>query len=261
MGKFDGILICSDLDGTFTGSDEIISKNKEAVSYFISEGGKFTFATGRIADHLQKINLLDCINAPACLVNGSIVYDYENKEILREKRLSFTSGEFAEILQKFFPDDIEVNIYNGCEGEASASCYVSGVPNDIRNIKPLKIVCRFKTVEDADNFKKSAISNPQFKDCYIAKSWGTGVEFNSIHATKGDAIKFIKKHLNDIHTCVGIGNYENDIPLLQDADIGVAVGNAIDSVKDVADIIVKRNDEYAIADLIDILEERKNYDY
>ena len=260
MGKFEGLLICSDIDGTFTGSDEIISKNKDAVRYFVSEGGKFTFATGRNADHLQKINLLDCINAPACLVNGSIIYDYENEKVIHETRLPFSIGEVMETICNTPAKNMGITAHNGYEDGMSVSFYPDNVPDDVTKTKPLKIVCRFKTVEDADSFKEFALSKPQFKECYIAKSWSTGVEFNSVSATKGEAIKFIKTYLKTIHTCVGIGDYENDIPLLQGADIGVAVENALDSVKAFSDIIVKRNDECAIADLIDILGKRRNHD-
>ena len=49
MGKFDGILICTDLDGTLLRKDKSVSKeNIEAIEYFKKEGGLFTFVTGRM---------------------------------------------------------------------------------------------------------------------------------------------------------------------------------------------------------------------
>ena len=40
MGKFDGILICTDLDGTLYRNDKTVSdENREAIKYFKSEGG------------------------------------------------------------------------------------------------------------------------------------------------------------------------------------------------------------------------------
>ena len=49
MGKFDGILLCTDLDGTLFSSDGSLSaENKEAIEYFKREGGYFTFITGRL---------------------------------------------------------------------------------------------------------------------------------------------------------------------------------------------------------------------
>ena len=49
MGKFDGMLICTDLDGTLLEKNRSISEeNHNAIEYFKSEGGIFTFITGRM---------------------------------------------------------------------------------------------------------------------------------------------------------------------------------------------------------------------
>ena len=46
MGKFDGILICTDLDGTLLKNDKSVSEeNLRAIEYFKREGGRFTFVT------------------------------------------------------------------------------------------------------------------------------------------------------------------------------------------------------------------------
>jgi hydroxymethylpyrimidine pyrophosphatase-like HAD family hydrolase len=48
MGKFDGILLLSDLDGTLLSGTRVISpENLEALRYFMAEGGRFSVATGR----------------------------------------------------------------------------------------------------------------------------------------------------------------------------------------------------------------------
>ena len=47
MGKYDGYLICSDFDGTIYIDQKISQENIDAIAYFQSEGGYFTFASGR----------------------------------------------------------------------------------------------------------------------------------------------------------------------------------------------------------------------
>ena len=49
MGKFDGFLILSDFDATFTSAKtgNIPRKNIDALKYFESEGGLFSICTGR----------------------------------------------------------------------------------------------------------------------------------------------------------------------------------------------------------------------
>ena len=56
MKKFNGILMCTDLDGTLLRNDKTISReNKEAIEYFKSEGGLFTFITGRMPSYVSDI--------------------------------------------------------------------------------------------------------------------------------------------------------------------------------------------------------------
>ena len=65
----------------------------------------------------------------------------------------------------------------------------------------------------------------------------------------------MKTHLDtDIHTTIGVGDYENDMTLLECADIGYAVGNAIESVKSIADRVTVSNKEHALAAIINDLE-------
>ena len=48
MGKFENIIIVSDIDGTFLGKGgRLVPENLEAIEYFKKEGGSFTVATGR----------------------------------------------------------------------------------------------------------------------------------------------------------------------------------------------------------------------
>ena len=57
MGKFDGMLICTDLDGTLLEKNKSISEeNHNAIEYFKSEGGIFTFLLLTL-----EVNVLFCI--------------------------------------------------------------------------------------------------------------------------------------------------------------------------------------------------------
>lgn len=258
MGKFDGFLICSDIDGTFRGSEGTAEVNGEAVKYFMSEGGRFTFSTGRMVAHLKETGLTEYMNAPACVCNGAIIYDYGSEKLLRTGRTGFTIGEFIGFLKK---NNIENATVYYCE-EAFLKSFkkedYGNLPEEVLKINPLKMMCEFATAEEAEEFKRISLNEKKFfSNTHICKSWKLGVEFNGVGSTKGDALMFIKEHLGNIHTAIGIGDYENDYTLIEKADLGVAVGNADESLKKIADLTVKKCDEYAIKDLIEILE--KNY--
>ena len=73
--------------------------------------------------------------------------------------------------------------------------------------------------------------------------------------TKGTAIKGICDYLGlDANKTVAIGDYDNDIPMLKAAKIGVAVANASASALAAADRVTVSNEEHAIACVIQELE-------
>lgn len=82
-----------------------------------------------------------------------------------------------------------------------------------------------------------------------ARSWAYGVEVQNINATKGSAIKFLKEYTG-ARLAVAIGNYENDTPMIKEADLGVAVGNCFPECIEAASIVTVPCGEHAVADLI-----------
>ena len=53
---------------------------------------------------------------------------------------------------------------------------------------------------------------------------------------------------------VGVGDYNNDIELIRDARLGVAVASAQQEAKNVADLIVCDNNSGAISEVIEYIE-------
>ncbi len=253
MGKFDGILICSDADGTFCG-ENTIEENSRAVRYFTENGGRFTFATGRAVAHMRSAEYFDIINAPVCLYNGGIVYDYQAEKVLYERRLGITVGDFVEATKPIWDLIPRFYYFDKCGEGGTRFVGMETVPDTDFDIKAAKLICGFDIPGDTDKVAEFTRNHEAFKSCCITKSWSNCLEFNSDDASKGNAIDFIKEYLGDVHTTIGVGDYENDLELLKHADIGVAVGNAIPEVKAVADVVVKPCNEYAIKDLIERLD-------
>ena len=253
MGKFDGYLICSDIDGTFTGGDRT-EENIKAVRYFNENGGYFTFATGRLAGHLREKGLHALVNCPACLCNGSVIYDYKTDRILREVHVSFSVADFLDAIKPFSGTVAKLHIMPDGRSAMKDFLLSDPIPQEVLSSHPAKLLCRFDSAEKADLFKRSVLDLPLFRNTCIAKSWSLGVEFNAGEGSKGHGLDFLKKHLGNVHTAIGIGDYENDLSLLAHADLGVAVANAIEPLKQQADMIVTSNKDAAIRDLIEKLE-------
>ena len=71
--------------------------------------------------------------------------------------------------------------------------------------------------------------------------------------SKGTALLRIAEIIGATKT-VAVGDYNNDIPMIEAAQIGVAVGNAIEDAKAAADFITVSNEEDAIARIIEDIE-------
>ena len=255
MGKFSGYLICSDYDGTFAAAGQPVTENLDALRYFVENGGRFTLATGRTVDFIREKGLEEFINAPACLCNGSVVYDYREDRLLKQWNLPFTVKEFADCVKPATRQLLCIYVFATAWG---SSCY-ENIQQACRregNEKALKLLCKFESEELADEFRAFAEKQALFRQCHISKSWPLGVEFNPMGGTKGHGLDFIRDYLGDIHTAIGVGNYENDIPLLTHGDIAAAPESSQSLVLDHADLVLCPCAEGAIRDLIEKLEKK-----
>ena len=83
MKKFEGILICTDLDGTLLRDDGTISEeNLTAIKHFKENGGIFTFITGRMPYFVSDIYTKIEPNAPFGCINGGGIYDHRTQKYI-----------------------------------------------------------------------------------------------------------------------------------------------------------------------------------
>lgn len=80
---FSNILICSDYDRTLTATDSTIpQRNREAIRYFMDNGGAFTVNTGRSLAMCRSFLDQVEVNAPLLLYNGGAAYDLQKQEFV-----------------------------------------------------------------------------------------------------------------------------------------------------------------------------------
>ena len=103
MGKFDGVLLVSDFDDTFLGSDRTVpERNYRALDYFLAEGGYFTIATGRAHRTFAPHVHLAPVNAPVILSNGSALYDFQKDEMVLQTMLPESClADLTDVLTRF----------------------------------------------------------------------------------------------------------------------------------------------------------------
>jgi len=86
---------------------------------------------------------------------------------------------------------------------------------------------------------------------YISKSLPYFLEFASPEVTKASGLAFLAEHLGvSRERTVAFGDGENDVELLEWAGYAVAVANAHERVKAVADFVCPRVDEEGVAQVL-----------
>ena len=242
MKKFEGWLLCSDLDGTF----EFCRENFEAIDYFRKNGGRFTVTSGRNSDYIRKIEGLRS-DVPAVILNGALVCDIEKDETIYRSLLGDCLYEVLEYVS--YDDNIdEVYVHTGQESMA----YALGTKLPERGWSKVVFVER----DEAAAVRLKDKLKEKFSDrLSIFRSWSRCVEVLPCGQNKGTAVRFLVDYLGDVTKLICVGDYENDIDMIAAADIGFAVENAIDEVKAVADVILPPFNENAIVHLIKYLDE------
>lgn len=249
MGKYDGILLMSDWDGTLSMSGTVSEENCRAIRDFQAEGGRFTMCSGRSYSHFDKFKELIQPNAPICAYNGALIVDADGT-VLRESFLGEDALEAAREIVKSGIFTNRLSIYtkeNGDPVDCDMTDFIEN-PEKYSKMHHYKLVLIGSTEEEA--LQGKALAEKLLPEGYFAvRSWPVGLEILKRSASKGEALKFMKARLGARLT-VAAGDYENDAEMLRAADIGYAVENAVPSVKEAADRITVHVSDSAIARII-----------
>ncbi len=269
MGKFDNIIIVSDIDGTFLGKDSrMVPENLEAIEYFKSEGGLFTIATGReIYTLLRRIpNIADICNAPVIAVNGAYIYDLTEQRIVSEVFLPEPeSTAIVEAARAACPD---VSLRIACGGKHLTDKHypilhpvMERYPGWVEIVPYEEIphgqwhqITWMDEPEALEHVRE--VIQPHFRECTCSLGGKTLLEVHSLKGTKGAMLSRLKKLVGmEAAVLWAVGDYENDCLMLSMADRCAMPSNGIDKLRAIPGIVeLCDHDRGAIANLIRHIE-------
>ena len=267
MKKFEGVLICTDLDGTLLDSKKRISReNSEAIEYFKSEGGYFTFVTGRMP--FYAIDSYEAVrpNAPIGCINGGGLYDYEKEKYIWTEELPRGVTELIKAVDEscdgasiqvslfdkvyFSKDNVVMEHFRAATKLPNVCVPYTEVTEPIA-----KIIFGCDTEEDIALVERTLRAHPLADSFEFIRSEKRLFEILPKGIGKGTALVKLAEHLGiDMKKTVAIGDYDNDISMLRAAGAGIAVANASENAKAAADFITVSNNESAIAKVVYELE-------
>lgn len=267
MGKFDGILLATDLDGTLLRTDKTISqRNLDAIARFEDAGGLFTYVTGR--PPLAMSPVLDQLRPklPIGCLNGGGVCDMETGEFIDSTPLSRDAFVLVDYISKELP-----NV--GFEFVTFQTCYLyhsNAVTEELKRFERLpgnyvdsfdipgdlcKILFAVE-VETMPALMQALAQHPESQKYALMRTAAEYYELLPKGCHKGKCLSALAKHLNVLPSrTIAVGDNSNDAPMLREAGLGIAVANATEDAKSAADLVLPvTNDEHAIATVIELLE-------
>ncbi len=263
--KYDGIVIFSDLDGTLLDDKRELSKeNLDAITNFISQGGRFGVATGRM-ERTTTVKIPDLyMNVPSIFFNGAMAYDTNSKEVLYKTTMP---DDLRPVLKKIMAEYPETC----CEINMHGKAYVFN-PNDIvreqldregleveeapwEDIPGEWVKILFLDKHETLEKIKADLEKLSRTDLNIVFSENELLDIMEKSASKGAALHKLKSIYGDSwRLLVAIGDNDNDLEMIRAADLGIAVDNATPAVKEASDYIIKNHNTPCIPQVLELLE-------
>lgn len=263
MKKFSKkLLLATDMDGTLLTTDKhITQENLDAIERFIKAGGIFTIATGRSL--LSALKYLDklSINVPLIVFNGGAIYDLKTEQRIWEYNLPDSAHDCVKDVIENFPtvgiemlkdDDIFVPVMTDMIHDHVVIEKLKYTERKLEDIPKGCIKALFAADEKTMDNLISHINQKGYEGLNFLRSAKEYYEILPAGVTKGSALVKLCEILDvDIKNTIAIGDYNNDMQMIMNANLGVAVANAPQEVKDCADFVTVSNDENAVAAVID----------
>lgn len=260
-------LIISDIDGTLVDENQNISENVLAkINQYQDKGGIFAIASGRIEESVKKYCEQLDINTPCILYNGAKIVDVLNDKCIYEEIL--TQEQIETVFEMLQSCKVDVIIYSNNKAYIKERNNVldnymkkDGIAcveyKDIRSIYPITKILMIGEGDTLDNFEKklrlSDMSMP-----YIVRSEPTYLEVLPCNTSKGEALMKLSEYMGiALDEIVAVGDNLNDIEMIINAGVGVAVMNAHPQLIEVADYVTATNIDDGVAKVIDKVIESK----
>lgn len=267
-------LLALDMDGTLLTSDKRVSKRtREALARLSADGVPITYCSGRcfceLLDYPTEVPFIRY----GVLASGAVVYDFVEQRTLAlhsfdpevvERTLSIAAAEdcMAHVMSigasVARPEDIErmddfgMGVYQPmyvqiCEKPSDIGQWAREHPGEV-----VKINFYHRSAAARDRARARLVESGM--PLTLANAEETSVECSPLGVSKARGLEALATHLGcGLANVVAVGDSDNDLAALEAVGMPVAMGNATDSVKRVARMVVADNDHDGIVEVIEQL--------
>ena len=262
-------LYISDLDGTLLNRKAKLSERSAGIiRKLIKEGLLFSVATARSQSAIGYLQTLE-VNIPSVHLNGVLMYDNSKRQYIDCIPMDTeTAMQIIGILKSFdrmsfvykFDSDCGINVeFERLTNDVERSFFEVRKNNDYKSFRQTDNITvsddekaiYFTMVDTYERLypiykeieKLSSAKPTLYRDNYSQMFF---LEVFSANATKAAGVMKLKKLLR-ADRVVAFGDNLNDLEMLSAADVGIAVGDAVDEVRKQADIVIGNSYDDGVA--------------
>jgi Cof subfamily protein (haloacid dehalogenase superfamily) len=255
-------MVAFDMDGTLLNPHHQLSERTIAAVKMIAKRGIVVLlATGRMASAVKEH--LEILGTPGLIVahNGALVKDVKTGKIYHHEKIP---KKVVSALMNLLSSQENVihfncgdNIYLTTPNPYS-ECYSQELQVSLRFVSSLEKIEEDPTsilvidTKDAleQLFQKVSVQFEKIVD-YILVPWKDNIwrmQFLPLNTSKGKSVLQVAKSLSiEPESIISFGDNYNDMEMLQNVGLGIAMGNAVPELKQIADFVTLSNHEDGVA--------------
>jgi len=260
--------ICTDIDGTLLNTDRELSPKTLSVLREVKHNIPIILASSRMPAamrHLQEA--IGTVDEPLICYNGGYIVDIENSKVIDSTEITY--NWVAEVVRLSALEKIHASLYSEDNWYAPANDeWTNREENNTKvsaTIRPnAEVLAKWQPTQNGahkimlmgdapkiDRIVESLIKQEAPLHLYRSKDTYLEIAPNSI--SKALALKKLLAYKYDIliEEIVAFGDNFNDIELLKSVGHGVAVANAKDAVKAIANEVVEAGKHDGVAKTIE----------
>ncbi len=252
--RIDYKLVVTDIDGTLAnGKGEMADADVEALQKLYRQGVKISLCTGRPAGGCRKfLKRLNMDGFHICF-DGALITDSTLSETVYGNTVA--KNLLEQIYNLSVPKGLALELFSHSgfyverqDDLADSHSKLLSFPYDVTDLREIierePVILACVVIDVADEKEILSLFESLKSELSIGSTSSVvvpGVRFINITAkgnSKGMALTALTEHLGvSREEVIAIGDGTNDIPLLEGAGLGIAMGNAPDELKNIADFV------------------------
>lgn len=248
-----------DIDGTLVSftTHAVPESARKAIQHLRERGIKVFIATGRLLRHTDVVRDIEVdgyitVNGSYCLTSsGEVIYEQAFPQQTVERIFSFVEqyGFAMELMthENIFVEKITPEVQTAID-------MVAIVP-EVASLRKIAAEQKVLQVCPYINHELEQKILPQLPECVGSRWTELFMDVNMRGIDKSIAARKVMEYYGfTMEESMAFGDGGNDVSLVRDVALGVAMGNACDALKEVADYITTSVDEDGISRALEYFE-------